>query len=498
VQLESHATPPQESPQLRYAALHRAIERGLDSDEIWKDLADICLELGHQDEAVRCLRRMPDGTLRRVLESRLTRLGLVSAPAPARPRGEAVAKANAANHATAPAASDAGPEADSTPAARDRFDASSLREHMADAVQFVFQQHMPWLVLLTTLAFPLVVGLGGFLTAGGSPLLLAGLAAVPGLCVLAVVGAMGRLTLLDSSQGSCDVPAIPELGRLVTEAKRFLVDAVLVLGSLLAPSVIALALGAPLAPTLPGLLLGAFFTPLAWGLRQVRGDFGALSPVTLLRGAGRTGVAYVALAAVCWGLFAPAALVAFAVFGRPVWVQIAVIGPLTVLPLFVASRLVGTWLDVMRLELGFVLLGPNARNRSAAAATPAAAPAERGSRPEQHARRHRGQGLGAQEPRRRRRAAALTDRWLRTARRRPLAAERRSRHDPRPWIWPSSCATCPTSRSRASSSRTSRRCSPLPRRCSTRSTASPRCRSGRSTRSRRSSRAGSCSACRWR
>lgn len=362
MQLESHATPPPEdTPQQRRAALHRAIQRGLDSDEVWRDLAEVCLELGFDDEASRCVRRLHNPTVRLALESKLSRKGRL---------GTGVQRApSPTGHSEAPAASNAGPQGNAEePATKrtDRFEIAGLTEHLIDAVQFLFVQHMPWLVLLTTLAFPLVVGLGGFLTAGNCPLSLAALAALPGLCVLAVVGATGRRILVDSSRGGTDVPAVASIGPLLRDARHFLVDATVVLGSLLGPSVVALACGAPVTTTLPGLLIGLFFTPLAWGLRQVRRDLGALSPVTLLRGVKRSGLGYVGLATLCVGMFAPAGLVAWAVFGRPVWVQIAIIGPLCVVPLFVASRLLGTWLDSMRLELGAVLIGPqNHRPRDA-------------------------------------------------------------------------------------------------------------------------------------
>ncbi len=348
MQLESHATPQVESPQQRYAGLHRAIERGLDSDELWKELADVSLRLGHGDEAVRCLRHIRNETMFKVLQSRLQRLHLVAGPAtrPALP-----------DHAEAPAASDAGT---TTRVPGGERLGPSLREHVVDAVQYLFHQHMPWLVMVTTLAFPLVVGVGGFLTAGSSMLLLAAIAALPGLCVLTVVGAMGRQILRASSDGSGDVPPVPEFGQLVAAARQFLVDALLVLGSLIAPSLLTMALGAPLTTTLPGLLIGAFFTPLAWALRHVRGDLASLSPVTLLRGVARGGHSYIGLSAVTCLLFVPAALLLWATLGRPVWVQIAAIGPLGVVPLFVASRLLGTWLDSKRADLGNLLSVPNA------------------------------------------------------------------------------------------------------------------------------------------
>ncbi len=353
MQLESHATPQRETPQQRYANLHRAIERGLESDEVWKDLADACLSLGHNDEAVRCLGRMRSEAARLALESRLIRLGLVSAGA-----------ARAAARSAEPSLANLGKPTRT----ENSLGAHRLRDHVLDAVQYLFHQHMPWLVILTTLAFPLVVGAGGFLTAGGSLLLLAAIAAVPGVCVLGIVGAMGRQILLTSADGTSDVPAIPSFGQLVADARRFLLDLGLVLGVLLGPAFIALALNAPAGTTLPGLVVGAYFVPMAWVMRQLRGDWAALSPVMLLRAIARGGWAYSGLAIVTGALFAPAALVTWGVFGRPIWVQIAIVGPLCVLPIYVASRLLGTWLDVNRASLTGLML----RDRKPGAGAPAA------------------------------------------------------------------------------------------------------------------------------
>lgn len=332
MQLESHATPQRESPQQRYANLHRAIERGLDSDEIWKELADVSLSIGHGDEAVRCMRSIRNDAARFALESKLARLGLTGAPVPGR----------------APTAPGAAPGAAPGPRANE---AHTLRDHVTDAFQYLFHQHMPWLVLLTTLAFPLVVGVGGFLTAGSSVLLLTAIAALPGLCVVSLVGAMGRQILLTSAEGNGDVPPVPSFADLVDAARAFLVDAWLVLGVLIGPSLLALWLGAPLPSALPTLAIGVFFVPMAWALRHLRGDLQSLSPVTLVRAIARGGFSYVGIAGFTSALFAPAAGVAWIAFGRPLWVQIAIIGPLCVLPLFLASRLIGTWLDVKRTAI---------------------------------------------------------------------------------------------------------------------------------------------------
>ncbi len=351
MQIESHATPPTATPQLRYAALHRAVEQGLASDEVWRELAEVCFQLGHQDESIRCVRHIENPTLRNAMESRLDRLGL---------------RVEAKTTIRAPAR---GPVRDASPDHADEEPAPGrVVEHFGDAMQYLLLQHMPWLVLAATLSFPVLIGVGGFLTAGGSLLLLAGIAALPGLAILSLVGAMGRRIFRQSHAGSNDVPAVGDFGGLVDDAQRFLVDTALVLVTFLAPPIAALLLGAPWTTTVPCMLLGAFFAPMAWALRNLRGDFAALSPVVLVRAVSRAPLQYTALTAVCWSMLAPAALAEWLVMDRPIWVQITMVGPITVLPLFVACRMMGTWFETRRRIFG-ALLGDAAH--AAATAAPA-------------------------------------------------------------------------------------------------------------------------------
>jgi hypothetical protein len=357
VQLESHASPHRESPPQRYAALHRAIDRGLDGDGVWRELAKVCLELGLNEEAAQCARHLRCPEARMDLEAQLSCHPGLWDQYPA-----------AAGHFTAPAASDAGTTESKPPSvlgtsSHDRL--QGLGEHLTDAVQFLGQQHLPWLVLLCTLAFPVVIGLGGMLTGGDSPWLLGTLQSLPGLAVFAMVGAMARRILRDSAAGESDVPRLGALGSLAGDALRGVADTALVLACLLGPGLLAAAVKAPWTTTVPSLAIGAYFAPLALGLRHVRGDLIALSPVTLLRGAMRTGLAYAALAIVHLALFLPAATAIWLVAGRPLWVQIAALGPLLVLPVFFAARLLGTWLDGMRQELGTVLATRKTASRPA-------------------------------------------------------------------------------------------------------------------------------------
>ncbi|MCA8949966.1 MAG: hypothetical protein KDE27_10720, partial [Planctomycetes bacterium] len=166
------------------------------SDAIWKELCEVSLSLGHIDEARRCATQVRNDAIRMVLESRLAR----------RTAGR---RGNFDEHghfrpAGAPAASDAGPSNAELPPQSNRIldeaeEETGFGGHLVDAAHFLMHQHMPWLCLLTMLAFPVVIGLGGFLTAGTSTIALAAISALPGLCVCAIIFAMGRRILLESS-----------------------------------------------------------------------------------------------------------------------------------------------------------------------------------------------------------------------------------------------------------------------------------------------------------
>ncbi|MEQ1630771.1 MAG: hypothetical protein ABL997_00265 [Planctomycetota bacterium] len=332
MQLEKIATPQEDStPELRYASLHRAVERGMASQEVLRELAEICLRLGHVDEAVRVHAGMKPGPLREHVASRLSRQGLIERNAGAQPLARPLEGTSS--------------EDDGQP---------SVHEHALDSIQYLTQGYMPAVALATMLAFPLVVGIGGVLTSGASPWAFAALVAPPGLCVLGIVGAMARQVFTRSASGDEDVPPIPAPPEMAQLAKRWLVDQSIVLSILIAPSIVLLALGAPLLSTLPGLLLGMFFTPIATILRQMRGDMRALSPVAMVRAIGCCR-GYTRIAALYWGFFAPASLAFYASMGHAPWLQMAIVGPLAVLPAFVTARLLGTFTEAHRPRLGLLL-----------------------------------------------------------------------------------------------------------------------------------------------
>lgn len=342
MQLEKIATPQEEAtPELRYASLHRAVERGMASDEVLSELAEICLRLGHFDEAVRVHASMKAGPNKEHVAARLARHGLLGRKAGAKPL-------------TLPGGHS------------DDLDAPSLHEHAVDSIQYLTQGYMPAIALATMLAFPVVVGIGGVLTAGASPWAFAALAAPPGLCVLGIVGAMARQVFVRSSDGEEEVPGIPAPPEMAKLAKRYLADQGIVHGLLIGPSLLLTALGAPILSILPGLLLGMFLLPIAVLLRQQRGDMGALSPVLMVRGIGCCR-GYVRMAALYWALFLPATIAFWMSMGHAPWLQLAIVGPLAVVPAFATARLLGTFVDAHKARLSVLLnRQPGARPAPAA------------------------------------------------------------------------------------------------------------------------------------
>jgi hypothetical protein len=334
------AGPEQQTPHHRYASLHRAIERGMASAEVWRDLAVVCLELGQEEEAARICRQMDDGEIKRSLQTMLGRVGL---RVPVRPREE--------------------PAAESPVHDRDApGEAPSLLAHAIDSFEYLLHSHMPLVTLVAILAFPVVVGVGGFLTAGTSALLLPLIALLPGLCVMGMVGGMARTILVASASGEELPPAIPELKKLTADCLRFSLDAVLLPVLLLGPGLLLFFLNVPFMSMLPVLLAGAITLPMMLALRQLRSDWRALSPTVVMPAMFRCGPRYLGLAGMFWALFLPAVLALVCSAGSPAFLQISLAGPLTVAPLFAAARMLGTFVDAHRLDLDTLIKPDGSRS----------------------------------------------------------------------------------------------------------------------------------------
>jgi len=317
VQFENIASPPpNQSPQLRYACLHRTIERGLANDDTWAELTRVCVTLQLQDEALRAFEHLHSPTLRHVLNNFLVKSGVK----------EADAESEGAR-----------------PVVEFHEDRAGVKDHLRDAVQFLFQDHMPLMVIIATLTFPLVVGLGGFMTQGTSMFLLPIIALLPGLSVLAILGGMGRRILLEAANGMEDPPKMPTFPVLARESARFTSDLVALGAVFLGPAIAATLLGVPGPSCVVAFVVGAALLPMAMVLRQLRGDWQGLDPRTLMRAVRLGGRDYFAIAGIITAMFLPAMLAGWSSMGASLYLQVSVIGPLAVLPIFVVARILGTF-----------------------------------------------------------------------------------------------------------------------------------------------------------
>jgi molybdopterin-guanine dinucleotide biosynthesis protein A len=172
--------------------------------------------------------------------------------------------------------------------------------------------------------------------------------------VLGLVGAIARKVYLRSADGESDPPEWPSAAETLQEGKRFLLDHLAVYGAFVAPAMVALMLGVPSRSMLPALLLGMFLAPMALILRQHRGDVSALSPVTIVRGISSSR-GYLRIAGLYWLAFLPAAIAFLASLGNAPWIQLAIVGPLSVLPAFGTARVLGTFVDAHRERLGVLI-----------------------------------------------------------------------------------------------------------------------------------------------
>ena len=371
MRLEQLGAPQQETPQLRYAVLNRAVENGLASDEVWQDLVHVCLELGLQSEAVRAWRNMQDSPAKFALEARL-----LGRPEDNRGSSESDAAAAATDTRNAitelcrslPMGGRSTTERHPRGVAHVGPDRPTVREHLTEAFHFLLQDQMPVAALVATVSFPLLLGLGGFMGAGNPTVVLPLLAAVPVLGLLGMVGALGRRILVDAASGDFTPPHLPACCDLVRDSLRFLLDISLVALACFGLPV-ALALAGVSAPGWTMLLFAsALVAPMVHLVRQLRGDVGSLNPLLALRAIRVDANRYLGVAVACLALAVPALATAFLARSAPLWLQASFVGPFVVVPLFVASRMLGTFADSIHVELRKVLF-PVERIESVRSAT---------------------------------------------------------------------------------------------------------------------------------
>lgn len=217
------------------------------------------------------------------------------------------------------------------------------------------QDQVPIAALVATVSFPLLLGVGGFVGAAHPTPLLPILAAVPVIGLVGMVGALGRRILVDAASGDFTPPHLPGCCDLVRDSLRFLVDISLVaLACLGLPAALALG-GVPAVGWALLLAASVLVAPMVHLVRQLRGDTGSLNPLLALRAIRIDSARYLGIAATCVALAVPALLTAWLARSAPLWLQAAFVGPFAVVPLFAASRLLGTYADSIHVELRTLL-----------------------------------------------------------------------------------------------------------------------------------------------
>jgi hypothetical protein len=257
----------------------------------------------------------------------------------ANPARDTAAAGSPATHQPAPHGSPTtAPAEDSKP---------TFRERVGDALRYLCTGRMPTMAIGGTLVFPLVLALGGILTAISDVFALRLIAVVPALFLLAMVGVACQHTLRCALRGLDEADDLPPPAEFARQSLRLLPH-VAVLGAVfLGPGALMLRLGQWQSAFLlfpAGLLL----LPMAGAQLLSTGDWRALSPALLWSAIRRGGRPYLDTVAAVAALAAPALLAFALTLGLPGYTLVSIVGPLGVVPSLMAARMMGILLEQER------------------------------------------------------------------------------------------------------------------------------------------------------
>ena len=156
---------------------------------------------------------------------------------------------------------------------RDEDLGAPLLDELIESCSFLLSDHMPLTIIVSTVTFPIVIGLGGMLTAGTDWTLFVALTVLPSLCVLGLIGGVGRKILLEACDGMQDPPALPSPFALIKDGATFLRDAAVLAAVFFGPCLIATfvpGVGWPFKGLLA--LAGVAVLPIAMAMRQTAPD----------------------------------------------------------------------------------------------------------------------------------------------------------------------------------------------------------------------------------
>lgn len=218
-----------------------------------------------------------------------------------------------------------------------------VMEHLGEAIRYLFVDHMPLTLIVTTITFPVLIGVGGFLRSSlpdSAAIAAAVLTAVPVLMVLGLLGHLSRETLRDSRRGLIDPPGIPHNRALARGAGRFATDSLAVVAALATPVVLASFALPTIATVILG--LGAFLIfPLVAALRMTEGTWRCFDPRHVFRTVSGYLPAFASASLCSLLLFAPAILTVILTRESSLDLCLSVAGSLAAVPMVLSARLLG-------------------------------------------------------------------------------------------------------------------------------------------------------------
>ncbi len=359
---------------VRYAQLHRDIERGLESEKIWEELCRICLLTDRMGEAVYAFRKVTHPHLVETLAMMLAQKGVhvhgtanpvapKEAPSPKATRsrnpsrgrksmGRPVGTARVGTgqktqvNGQGPLQSQPSPRLGGTSRKRVQVSpsqleepAETLKERVQDALQYLFLDSMPISLTLLTLAFPVAAAVGMLLPPVGLGPVDMVLKNLPFLAALLVLTKAASAIHQASIQGEEDPPRLFE--GFPMNGLRVLGNSLFLVGLFLGPGAVSLLAGLPVSVWMSLGAGGLFLLPAAFLCLSMTGrlenvfshrllvvpfakpsEYFQLS-LTFLVGAGIPGLILAMLS------------------GLPSYVGPALLGPLFVVPAIALARFSG-------------------------------------------------------------------------------------------------------------------------------------------------------------
>lgn len=360
------------SPEVRYAQLHRDLERGMDSERLWAELFEVCLKLGKVGEAAQTLHGIHTPGLGFKLTRMLEEHGVIlhglgpdvdpedpSAAIPPKPKLAATAPAlgapdrppravplkGAAVGPTAPRPRPVlpAPSAPAVPEAEEEDEQESLGEECYDALRFLLKDHMPLSVAVLALLFPVAATAGWLVPSGLGAWPTLVLRLIPILVVAGFFLHCANRLIRDAAQGNEDPPPVGVLTKgAVSGGPRALASFATLVLICLGPAGAAYLIGLPWQHWGPLALIGIGYLPLAILGISLRGSWEGALPGPVLR----------AIIVDFWGFFGLTGLVALTLSlpvlgwlasGSDALLQLAVGGPLLVASGVALARLLGRY-----------------------------------------------------------------------------------------------------------------------------------------------------------